>query len=158
MFNIGQKLTKENYTAAAVWCNQHGAHIEKQNGAYIIVGNAPAPEQPAEQKVAALERQTGLTRAIREIIVSNPLITVSEHVRAKTLEIEELAEPLRTVQDNEKTREISSVFSTVAKAEDTSAAETEATISETENIEGGGTETDVLPEGNITEGKGWWKN
>ena len=53
MFEIGQVLTKENYTAAAVWCNQHGAHIEKQNGAYVIVQNAPLPEPTYAEKRAA---------------------------------------------------------------------------------------------------------
>lgn len=53
MFEIGQVLTKENYTAAAVWCNQHGAHIEKQNGAYVIVQNAPAAEPTYAEKRAA---------------------------------------------------------------------------------------------------------
>ncbi|MDD6153606.1 MAG: hypothetical protein PUC11_06655 [Elusimicrobia bacterium] len=53
MFEIGQKLTKENYTAAAVWCNANNAHIEKQNGAYIIMGNAPAPELTYAEKRAA---------------------------------------------------------------------------------------------------------
>ncbi|MGN0025295.1 MAG: hypothetical protein ACI351_07705 [Candidatus Avelusimicrobium sp.] len=70
MFDIGQVLTKENYTAAAVWCNQHGAHIEQQNGAYVIVENAPEPELLPEEKVAALEAQYGLTRAARTALLA----------------------------------------------------------------------------------------
>lgn len=53
MFQIGQVLTKENYTRGALWCNRNGAHIEKQNGAYVIVGNAPLPEPTYAQKRAA---------------------------------------------------------------------------------------------------------
>lgn len=56
MFEIGQTVAKENYTASAAWCNQHGAHIEKQNGAYVIVQNAPVPEPSLEDKVAARKK------------------------------------------------------------------------------------------------------
>lgn len=52
-FEIGQVLTKENYTAAAIWCNQNSAHIEQQNGAYVVVANAPAPEPTYSEKRAA---------------------------------------------------------------------------------------------------------
>ncbi len=52
MFKIGQIVEKENYTAAAIWCNGNGAHIEKQNGAYVIVANAPAPEKTYAEKRA----------------------------------------------------------------------------------------------------------
>ncbi len=54
MFEIGQIITKGNYTRAAVWCNQNGAHIEKQGGQYMIVKNAPVPEKTyAENRAAA---------------------------------------------------------------------------------------------------------
>lgn len=53
MFEIGQVLTKENYTRAAIWCNQNGAHIEEQNGVYVIVANAPVPEPTYAEKRAA---------------------------------------------------------------------------------------------------------
>lgn len=52
-FEAGTIVTKENYTQAAVWCNQNGAHIERQNGAYVIVKNAPAPELTYAEKRAA---------------------------------------------------------------------------------------------------------
>ena len=32
MFEIGQVLTKENYTEGAVWCNANNAHIEAKSG------------------------------------------------------------------------------------------------------------------------------
>lgn len=53
MFEIGQIVNEENYTDAAIWCNQNGAHIEKQNGVYVIVQNAPAPEPTYAEKRAA---------------------------------------------------------------------------------------------------------
>lgn len=52
-FKIGRQITKENYTSAAIWCNQNGAHIEEQNGAYVIVANAPLPELTYAEKRAA---------------------------------------------------------------------------------------------------------
>ena len=36
MFNIGDKLTKENYTQGAIWCNENNAMIELVDGEYII--------------------------------------------------------------------------------------------------------------------------
>ena len=98
MFNIGQPVTKENYTAAAVWCNQHGAHIEKQNGAYVIVANAPAPEATDEEKVAALENAYGLPRAVRTGLIALRAggAELDETLMARVDEIEALAVPLRT--------------------------------------------------------------
>ena len=104
MFEIGQIITKQNYTQAAIWCNLNGAHIEKQKGQYVIVANAPAPEPTPAEQVAALEAQTGLTRAVRELVLaenSGELVLAensgaSEYVKSKAREIETLAEPLRT--------------------------------------------------------------
>ncbi|MBP3514323.1 MAG: hypothetical protein J6J74_07600 [Elusimicrobiaceae bacterium] len=98
MFNIGQTVTKENYTSAAVWCNRHGAHIEKQNGAYVIVANAPAPEATDEEKVAALENAYGLPRAVRTGLIALRAggAELDETLMARVDEIEALAVPLRT--------------------------------------------------------------
>ena len=59
---IGDILTKENYTQGAIWCNRNNAHIEKQNGKYIIVENEPIePIEPIEptlaERVEALESE-----------------------------------------------------------------------------------------------------
>lgn len=94
MFEIGQVLTKANYTAAAVWCNANSAHIEKQNGAYVIVANAPAPEPTTEAQLHALESQTGLTRAVREMVLAEGS-GASGYVKEKTRELEALASALR---------------------------------------------------------------
>ena len=94
MFEIGQKVTQENYTQAAIWCNQNGAHIEQQNGGYVIASN-PAPAEPTvEEQVQAKEAQTGLTRAVRELVLAENSGT-SEYVRQRAQEIEALAAVLR---------------------------------------------------------------
>lgn len=95
MFEIGQVLTKANYTAASVWCNANSAHIEKQNGAYVIVANAPIPEPTIAEQVAKLEAETGLTRIMREMVLAENS-GASDYIKAKAQEIEDLAEGLRS--------------------------------------------------------------
>lgn len=95
MFEIGTILNKENYTQAAIACNKAGdRHIEKQSEQYIIAANPPAPEPTAEEQVAKLEAETGLTRAVREMVLAENS-GVSDYVKAKAREIETLAAPLR---------------------------------------------------------------
>ena len=94
MFEIGQILTKENYVQAALWCNKNGAHIEKQGGDYVIVANPDLAEPTVEEQVRTLESQTGLTRAMRELVLADNS-GVSDYVRAQAKEIETLAAPLR---------------------------------------------------------------
>lgn len=93
-FEIGQIIGKENYTQAAVWCNKNGAHIEKQGEDYVIVANPDPAEPTVEEQVRSKEAETGLTRAVREVILGNDL-TVSEYVKAQAQEIEALAVELR---------------------------------------------------------------
>lgn len=93
-FKIGQILTKENYTAATVWCNRNHAQIVRVGGKYVIVECRPAPEPTTEERVQALENETGLTRAIREVVLSGD-VTVSKYVINKATEIEALAKELR---------------------------------------------------------------
>lgn len=94
MFKIGQKLTKENYTEGAVWCNANSAHIEQQGNDYVIVANAPAPEPTVAEQVQQLEQQTGLTRAVRELVLADNS-GASEYVVNKAKEIENLAVQMR---------------------------------------------------------------
>ena len=94
MFEIGQILTKENYTQGAIWCNSNNAHIEAKDGQYIIVANAPIPEPTIEEQVAKLEAETGLTRIIREGILAEGSL-YSDYAKAKAQEIEDLAKELR---------------------------------------------------------------
>ena len=94
-FEIGQIVDQENYTQAAIACNQAGdRHIEEQDGQYVIVAN-PAPSEPTvEEQVQALETQTGLTRAVRELVLAEGS-GASDYVKQQAQEIETLAAPLR---------------------------------------------------------------
>ena len=94
MFEIGQVLTKDNYTKGAIWCNANDAHIEKQGEQYVIVANPPIPEPTIEEQVAKLEAETGLTRVMREMVLADNS-GASEYVKAKAQEIEALAKELR---------------------------------------------------------------
>lgn len=93
-YKIGQTFEGTYPPEAAVWCNANNAHIEVLDGVYTIVENAPTPEPTTEEKVQALENETGLTRAIREVVLSGD-VTVSKYVIDKATEIEDLAKELR---------------------------------------------------------------
>lgn len=94
-FEMGENVTLENYTQAAIACNQTGdRHIEEQDGQYVIVAN-PAPAEPtAKEKVQALEAQTSLTRALRELVLAEGS-GASDYVKQQAQKIEALAAPLR---------------------------------------------------------------
>lgn len=98
MFNMGQIVTKENYTQAAIWCNANGAHIEKQDGQYVVAANAPAPEPPAQDAVVRLETNYGLPRAVRTSLLAlrEAGAALDEELMSRVEEIEALAQPLRT--------------------------------------------------------------
>lgn len=93
MFEIGQQITKANYTAAAIWCNQNGAHIEEQDGTYRIAANIPVGAD-IHARIAAAEMTSGLTRAVRELVLAENS-GASAYVRQKAQEIETLAQGLR---------------------------------------------------------------
>lgn len=53
MFNIGDKLTKENYAQGAIWCNENNAMIDVIDGEYVIVAiPEPLPPTKKEQQKA----------------------------------------------------------------------------------------------------------
>lgn len=97
-FEIGQKVELKNYTEAAIACNKAGdRHIEQVDGEFVVVAN-PAPKEPTvEEKVAKLEAETGLTRAMRELVLAANS-GVSDYVRQQAQEIETLAAPLREAE------------------------------------------------------------
>ena len=101
MFEVGQILKKENYTAAVVWCNRNNAQIVRAGGKYVIAACTPVPEPTAAEKVQALELSTGLTRAVRELVLADGS-GASDYVRAKAEEIENLANPLRKTTETPK--------------------------------------------------------
>ena len=73
------------------------------NGQWYLKGYAPAkPEPTLEEQVAKLEAETGLTRVMREMVLTENS-GASDYVKAKAQEIEELAKQLRTT---EKTSEV----------------------------------------------------
>ena len=95
-FEIGQVLTKENYTQGAIWCNANNAHIEAKDGQYIIVANPPTLEPTIEEQVSSLEQIYGMTRWQREGILAEGSL-YSEYTKSKAQEIEDLAKELREV-------------------------------------------------------------
>lgn len=72
------------------------------NGAWYVKGYAPSkPEPTAAEQVRVLEAETGLTRAVRELVLANGS-GASDYVRAKAQEIENLANPLRKTAETQK--------------------------------------------------------
>lgn len=67
------------------------------NGNWYLKGYAPVKPAPtALQKLHTLEVQTGLTRAVRELVLAENS-GVSDYVKQQAQEIEALAAPLREV-------------------------------------------------------------
>ena len=93
---IGQIVEKSFYTSAALWCNANNAHIEKQEGQYVIVANTPIPEPTIKEQVSSLEQTYGMTRWQREAILAEGSL-YSEYTKSKAQEIEDLAKELREV-------------------------------------------------------------
>lgn len=56
MFNIGDKLTKENYTQGAIWGNNNNAEIKLIDGEYVIVA-IPEPLPPTKEEIQALRQE-----------------------------------------------------------------------------------------------------
>lgn len=52
MFNIGDKLTKENYTQGAIWCNENGFVI---NSDTWVIEEAPQAPEPTYAEKRAME-------------------------------------------------------------------------------------------------------
>lgn len=100
-FKIGQKFNKTYPVAAAIWCNANNAHIEPVNSGYTIVENAPVAGPTTAEKVQVLEQATGLTRAVRELVLAKNS-GVSAYVKNKAQEIEKLAEELRGNENQTK--------------------------------------------------------
>lgn len=94
-WNIGDVVSKEDYTACAIFCNKSGdRHIEKIDGVYIVVANQEPPEPTIEEKLIQLEEQTKLTRPVREMVLAEGS-GASEYNKQKAQELEDLAEEIR---------------------------------------------------------------
>jgi hypothetical protein len=70
MFEKDQKVSKKEYTKAAIWCNANGHYIEEVNGEYFIRQVAP----PSEEEIAAEE--LAKAKAERADYVSKLVVTV----------------------------------------------------------------------------------
>lgn len=57
---IGDTVTKDKYTQYAIWCNKNNAHIEKQDGKYIVVENEVIEVEPIEPAPTLEERMDAL--------------------------------------------------------------------------------------------------
>ena len=68
------------------------------NGNWYLKGYAPAKPAPTvKEQVQALETQTGLTRAVRELVLAEGS-GASDYVKQQAQEIEALAAPLREAE------------------------------------------------------------
>ena len=96
---LGTKIKKEDmfsdeYKQAARWCNENGAELKEEGDFFLVVKTPDTAEPTVSEQVAALEAQTGLTRAVRELVLAENS-GASEYVKSKAQEIETLAAPLR---------------------------------------------------------------
>lgn len=64
---IGDIVTKDKYTQYAIWCNKNNAHIEKQNGKYIVVENEVIEVEPIEP-APTLEERMEVLQAENEVL------------------------------------------------------------------------------------------
>ena len=67
------------------------------NGEYVT----EIPEPPLEEQVAKLEAETGLTRVMREMVLTENS-GASDYVKSKAKEIEDLAKQLRIANETHK--------------------------------------------------------
>lgn len=76
------------------------SELEKgYDGCWYLKGKAPV--QPLEEKVEQLETSTGLSRMMRELVLSENS-GASDYVKSKAQEIEDLAEELRKLTEEKK--------------------------------------------------------
>lgn len=99
MYEIGTIVSENNYTQAAIYCNEQGdRHIEERDGQYVIVANASLPEPTLQEQVQAKEGAYGLNRATRTALLALAELgaTLDSTLLDRVHEIETLAAPLRT--------------------------------------------------------------
>lgn len=97
---IGYKIQKENlknkeYADCAVWCNKNNCYIADKGDYYEVVENKKivlSDQEKLKNEVLELERQTGYTRVLREIIAK---VDVSKEIKDVAENIEKIAIKLR---------------------------------------------------------------
>ena len=72
MFEKNQKVSKKDYTKAAIWCNANGHYIQEVNGEYFIRQIAP----PTEEEIAA--EKLAKAKAERAAYVAELVVTVDD--------------------------------------------------------------------------------
>lgn len=72
MFVKDQRISREEYTRAAMWCNMHNHYIEEVNGEYFVREVPP----PTEEQIAANEMEKA--KAERAEYVSKIIVTVDD--------------------------------------------------------------------------------
>ena len=72
MFVKDQKVSKKEYTKAAIWCNSNGHYIEEVNGEYFIRQVAP----PTDEEIAA--EALAKAKAERAEFVAKLVVTVDD--------------------------------------------------------------------------------
>lgn len=93
-WNIGDTVSKSEYTECAIFCNKKGdRHIEHQGKKYIVCENEKYV--PTKEEILLMEEQkSGLNRAMREIVLAENS-GASEYNIKKAKELEKLAEEIR---------------------------------------------------------------
>ena len=93
-WDIGQEVSKQDYTEIAIKCNELGdRYIEKQDNKHIVVANE-IHEPTTEAKVIALKQKYNMCRWQREMILAEGS-HASVYAKKEAKEIEDLAEQLR---------------------------------------------------------------
>ena len=79
---------------------------QSYTGEWYLKGYAPSnPEPTTAEKVQALENETGLNRAVRELVLAENS-GASDYVKAKANEIEDLAKQLRATEETSETETV----------------------------------------------------
>ena len=81
MFNIGEKLTNENYTDGAIWCNENNAQINSET---LVIEAIPEPSETevAQIEIKKLKKELGesdyIDNKFLEAIVTNDTALLEE--------------------------------------------------------------------------------
>lgn len=95
MFKIGDKLTKENYTAGAIWCNDNNCTINSDWIIEAIVVPTPTREEVDEARrqlyIAEVDPITAHINRLRdEELTPEIAAEIAELVEERKLKVEEI--------------------------------------------------------------------
>ena len=124
MFNIGDKLTKENYTAGAIWCNKNNCTI---NSNWVIEA-VVVPEQTKED-IEEIRRQlyiakvdpitAHINRLRDEELTPEVAAEIAELVEERRLKVEEIKynNPYPVVTEEQVVKELETLVEDYSNAE-----------------------------------------